>query len=427
MPASDSRVLFLLICSDTKTREGERPGYDPARGICRHLGQPLADKLLQARKTLRNLLADSDEMNRDGRPLRSLPYNADLAAGPDFGTAYSGQVQAMYLPAARRYRGRFYRELAPDGPELLLGTPHHVLIVSGLYGLLTPAEPIQCYSCHVPDHPKIARQWRTGQLLTKLVVAYVQRYTIERVFDFMGDDNYRDLLDWDEIRHVARRGALHGCSNQFARENQLLSLGYVARRLLPAESATLMGTRRGDTEFVPPYNDDILFRTTLRQTSPSPQSRADSGRRSHEDNIVRMRINVRRMLECVTGQREPEYGFPFGCENSSVNSLLTEGCEARWRKSIGCETRLYMMTTRFPRQSGTPWGGSMRPWRRGCWGITRAAWICSAWRALTRSCRILAKPLPLLLQPHPRWRSCDIARRWPFRSGVAAGLGGGRG
>ena len=71
-----------------------------------------------------------------------------------------------------------------EGKEKLLRSQHHVLILSGLYGLVTPTEPIQLYSCPIEEGLKIQEIWKKHNSLTRILVEYIKINKIKRVFDF---------------------------------------------------------------------------------------------------------------------------------------------------------------------------------------------------------------------------------------------------
>jgi len=247
-----SKVLMLAICSNHKVESSDIVPYQSTWRVAEFAPGQLADKLYTARRRVRDLIT-SDKVARDGKLLRDMPFNSNLMNGPDFeGTDANGS----YLPALQRYDGRFYRELGntKERGSRSLRIKHHLLIVSGLYGLLTPTEQIQCYSCHVPDHPDIARTWVQKvktDLLTSLIVAYINHFGIVRVFDFMAVDAYRNMVSWEMIRHAVRGNVLHCYSQQFAGPALLPSLGHLANRLLMAPETNLLAIKPHDTGKVP--------------------------------------------------------------------------------------------------------------------------------------------------------------------------------
>ena len=248
-----------------------------------------------------------------------LPYNGSLVEGPDFqlkGITKCG----MYLPAAKRYRGRFYVALGPDGPSLLTDTLHHVLIISGLYGLLTPSELIQCYSCNVSDHPTIAKRWREDDRLTGVLVAYIQTFGITKVFDFMAVDAYRSLISWGDVRHATKGNVLHCFSRQFAGDALLPSLGTLARKLLARPESDLLSIKAEDSEKI--LDDEILFLPfpIPGKSDVTYEMRKQMVRLTDADKIGRMRRNINKILACALGPDDASYGF-----GERVKKLRTHG------------------------------------------------------------------------------------------------------
>ena len=150
--------LILTICSNHKNDGGDT--YDVnARKIADLLPKKMADILYNTRQSAYNHIVESGA-KRDDTPLTEMQYNKGLVEGPDITNITSGAKMGKYLPARERYTGRFYAKFKYDGSGDQ--TPHlsgencddHLLIVSGLYGVLTPTEPIQQYSCNVQDQPE---------------------------------------------------------------------------------------------------------------------------------------------------------------------------------------------------------------------------------------------------------------------------------
>lgn len=141
MPYSPlSKVLFVSICSLTKAG-GDDHEYDGGEAIASGLAPRLAGKLLRRRERVRNLVRETSEATWQGVALPELEYNRRLEWGPDFG----GGCTARYRPAVERYDGRFFLGLGVDRADALRASRHHLLLLSGLYGVLRPFEPIQLY------------------------------------------------------------------------------------------------------------------------------------------------------------------------------------------------------------------------------------------------------------------------------------------
>lgn len=294
-----SSILFLTICSNRKLPSSKEVDYIPAWGISEFTSKRLVDQLYAARRRVRRL-ATSDRVTRDGKPLCDLPYNQHLIDGVDLG----GEIrQASYLPAIQRYDGRFFRELgtSEDRSKLARKIKHHLLIISGLYGVLTPTEPIQCYSCHVPDHDLIAGYWTQkiqSDLLTAILMDYIKHFKIKVVFDLMAVDAYRNLISWEMMRHAVRGNLLHCYSQQFAGPALLPSLGSMARKLLVAPETHLLQIKPYDTFHVP--SDEIVFLPVPIPEPPLAREIDDQKElASLADEIGRMRRNIIRILDAA--------------------------------------------------------------------------------------------------------------------------------
>jgi hypothetical protein len=303
-----SRVLLLTICSNHKLESNEVVAYKPSWRLSEFLGERARWGLYSARRHVRDLIT-SDRVSRHGKLLRDLPFNQFLMDGPDFG---NNTGRGSYLSALVRYNGRFYRELgnAADRQELSLRIKHHLLIVSGLYGVLTPTEQIQCYSCHVPDHPDIARAWREAiqaDLTTTIITDYIRRFKIERVFDFMAADAYRNLVSWEMVRHAVNGNVLHCFSSQHAGPALLPSLGLLAKQFLTATEADLLSIQAHEKIDVP--NDTVHFLPVPIPEPPLARELAAQAKiATLADSIGRMRRNLIKIVY-VAAKRRPTNPF----------------------------------------------------------------------------------------------------------------------
>ena len=146
--------------------------------------------------------------------------------------------------------------MASDGgrpSDLVRSSPHHLLIVSGLYGLLCSNEPIQRYSLNISDHPSLREVWVRNDALTALLLSYCRKHGIMRVFDLCGCESYRSLVRWDRVMRELPCGVLHAFSRLNAGGACLPALGNLARNLLRTtedELLTMPGSylRVGDEE-----------------------------------------------------------------------------------------------------------------------------------------------------------------------------------
>jgi len=231
-------VLILAICSNHKQPQGDW-GYDP-RGSLADILPQRGEGLMTRRQEIFRLIKTEKIAGQD-RLLREMPYNVQLEQGPDFG----GMATRQYVPAILRYEGRFFVELGADRLKRAQESTQHLLIMSGLYGLLTPMENIQIYSCHVLHHPHIAEVWGDRRGLTALLFSYVRHYKIGRILDLTAERAYRCLIDWS----LAPQGVdvLHAFGEQNAGAGSLPALGQLAQAWLGESERSLLGLRDGQS------------------------------------------------------------------------------------------------------------------------------------------------------------------------------------
>ena len=263
-------ILFLCCGSNRKLAGGER-AYRPT------LSMPLAiadrgRELLHARqRVFQHISAGARSIQ--GTRLRDLPYNGQLVLGPDLG----GKATGTYMPATRRYCGRFYQELDPNGLGTLNESHHHWLIVSPLYGLVLAGEQIQRYSCYTLDDKQIPATWTQGWLLTSLLIAYVNQHRVKVIVDLLADPSFRELFNWDRVHRRVR--ILRAFGEQNAGPGLLPAFGFLARhqwaamptkQLLAIDEAKTFRTDYEDvvltTELYPPAG--FLQPSPPKETTP---------------------------------------------------------------------------------------------------------------------------------------------------------------
>jgi hypothetical protein len=152
--------------------------------------------------------------------------NRELVFGPDLGGETHGQP--IYLPAYKRYSGRFFTHLESVSPHFWQESQFpkvEILLLSGLYGLLFWDELIQSYDCHLNDYVKrpsgrkpIIEVW--SKVLTEALCELVQTRAADPelgrfhfVYDLLSESGYQDAIDWKrfaqcgvEIRHRLFQG-----------------------------------------------------------------------------------------------------------------------------------------------------------------------------------------------------------------------------
>ena len=223
----DSKVLFLSICSLHK-KKGGTSEYAGQESITSRLSPTLAASLLKKREEVRNLIWSGD-VSWGGIDTAELEYNNNLAPGADFG----GNAEwAEYLPAISRYSGRFYLALGAEGKRKLIESRHHALFISGLYGLVTPTEPIQLYSCPLEGESVIQKAWVTKHLLTEVFIDYIIRNQVTRIFDLTARNDYRNMIDWAYLKEKTGVSVLHCFTKMSAYDYALIEFGNLLREEL---------------------------------------------------------------------------------------------------------------------------------------------------------------------------------------------------
>ncbi len=271
MSEEDSRVryspkdgiLIVGICSRTKDSSPGEPGYPADSGIARFLSEGKSEFLRLKRNELKHDLKDI--LWGKTKFVSELAMNRNLVDGPDF----AGNEEGRYLPALQRYQGKFYFQ-GLGGPvearRAVYGSGHHFLILSGLYGLVTPDEPIQLYTCPVEiESVEVQTFWRKIDGLTRILIEYIERTDIQRVFDLTARSIYRDLINWEMVREQTRVEVLHCFSEEAAGDAALGDYGRFAREYLFPKAEEELLNITPDTPFV---TDNGTFFFSSRATPP---------------------------------------------------------------------------------------------------------------------------------------------------------------
>ncbi len=295
MKGQAREVLMIIVCCNNK-KSGGVPIYDRESSILNMLQPEDADELLRARGQVFDWIFKGGK-TCSGETMSDLPRNQALVKGPDFG----GKADdAKYLMAAERYQGAFYSELGVQGPTLLTEGTASVLILSGLYGVLRPAESIQDYVCHFNDHPAIRETLTRRDLLTRAVIDFIRANDIRIVLDFTALHSYRYLLDWDLIAREVQDGVLHLFGEQTTGVELLIPLGSLAGCLLKSSPEELQALHPG--KFLESPTDRIYLHSGGRVPGElSLQLRDELGLFESCHELVGMVRFVRRVLD----QRDP--------------------------------------------------------------------------------------------------------------------------
>lgn len=224
--------LLIAICSFGKNQGGS-PGYATRGSVIESLeaedGRSLLDrrnKIFQMFKKGEILFDHSDE--------REHAYNEHFVCGPDLGGA---EISATYLPAVKRYNGRFYRNLDLGSRDRLLDPSIRTLIISGLYGFLEPSECIQCYSIPVEWGNNVQQAWCQDDLLTRILISYLRKHKVTHIFEMTAREDYRTLIDWHRVKDVTGIQIRHCFARDGAGERALEFLGKYIGGLPPDQVA----------------------------------------------------------------------------------------------------------------------------------------------------------------------------------------------
>lgn len=288
-------VLMIIVCCNNK-KSGGTTGYDRESSIVSVLQPEVADELVGARSRIFDWISKGGQTS-SGETMCLLPRNQGLLKGPDFG----GEAgDAKYLMAAERYQGAFYSELGVQGSALLTEGPASVLILSGLYGVLRPTEPIQDHVCHFNDHPAIRETLTHKDLLTRTIVDFIRSRGIRTVLDFTALHSYRYLLDWDLIAQEADGGVLHLFGENTTGVELLVPLGALAGCLLRGSPVDLRFLKPG--QFLDAPTDRIYVHGRGRVPAElSPKLRDELMLFESCNEVVGMARFIRRLLD----QRDP--------------------------------------------------------------------------------------------------------------------------
>ncbi len=332
--AEQRKVLFVTICSNNK-KTGGSAGYDRSRSIAACLDASLGAELLDGRARVLEVIKKGGK-TRDGKRIADLSRNRTLVKGPDLG---GDSENGRYLPAEQRYRGSFYSQLGSDAHPLLSAGPASAVILSGLYGVLLPDEPIQDYSCHLNDHPSIRNVWSGSNLATEVLLRLVRNQGIEKIIDFTALHSYRYLLDWCRIRASVPGGVLHLFGEQTRGESLLTPLGALARSLLVERTEQEL-LRLENGQFLKTETERIYCHSGDHPPQKLPQGLQDEVNLFDAcDEVVRMARDVRRQLHALDPAFEDK-GMPSRIDRlAAERGIPSEVAQAmkdimKWRNEI---------------------------------------------------------------------------------------------
>ena len=274
-PTASSRAkrdVLFISCAAHKRTDSERD-HPRADGMEHAVSdKDVGGLLVQTRARILTLIqqgriegTELKEGNRAGRP-----QNQQLIVGPDLGGVLN---RPKYLPAYWRYMGRSYQATEEEWASFFARHPADrpdVVIMSGLYGLVTSDEYIQNYDCHITDTDtatgQIVRDYWKG-IMTDALISHLewlegQGWEIGRVFDLLSERSYQDAVEWQRI--YPRWAVRHRIFEKWAGRDALENMGIWIRDMIvnPAALAAVEAdTFYDNPNFLKP--DRIAFEKRL--------------------------------------------------------------------------------------------------------------------------------------------------------------------
>ncbi|RPJ60715.1 MAG: peroxide stress protein YaaA [Acidobacteria bacterium] len=345
MKGQTREVLMIIVCCNNKKSGGVR-SYDGESSILDTLETGVGEELRRARGQVFDWISKGGKTS-SGEAMSDLPRNQALVKGPDLG----GEADdGKYLMAAERYQGAFFSELGVQGPTLLTDGSASVLILSGLYGVLKPAEPIQDYVCHFNDHPTIRETLTHKELLSRAVIDVIRASGAKTILDFTALHSYRYLLDWDLIAREVKDGVFHLFGEQTTGVELLIPLGVLAGRLLQSSPADLRLLQ--PCKFLETPTDRVYLHSggrVPRDLSPQLRDELELFESCHE--LVGMVRFIRRVLDQLDpGSEDREVALRLaalehqGVMSSDVAHAIND--TVRWCKHV--ETQFTFTAQQIP-------------------------------------------------------------------------------
>jgi len=165
----DSKILIITLDCFRKKKGGVND-YDVSSSIRSEVPE-YADWISETRQKIFYKLKNCG-IKWEGY-LEEIHLNDNLKNGMDFG---GDDKNVLYIPAIERYDGDFFTGLGDEGRKNLQASHHHFLIISGLYGILRPYEPIQHYACQFGDKNSAFHEWANRKNnITKIITSYVKK------------------------------------------------------------------------------------------------------------------------------------------------------------------------------------------------------------------------------------------------------------
>ena len=284
--------LFLLPCSNTK-EEGGTCVYNTTSSTLKYLSENIANKIYDGRRNCYNIIK-THQITRFGHRISDDDYNKHLIEGRDISIIALETEEASYLPAIQRYAGRIYSALGKERLQLANQTESHILIISGLYGILKPDELIQLYSLNVNDSPEIWRNWTRNDIITSALLEYIKKNNIMHLANLLSVRSYSQLINWDRLGKTDQLKIYHPFSTQFTGDTFHPVLGKYLRTFLQMK----------ELELIKLFNEGVIREKSLVDLFIEPSLNPDnkdllveSNEYTMLDQILRMEYNIRMIME----------------------------------------------------------------------------------------------------------------------------------
>ncbi|MFO7980935.1 MAG: peroxide stress protein YaaA, partial [Candidatus Aminicenantes bacterium] len=205
-----ANALILISCSDEKSTHQET--HFKKSTLQNYFTKRNVSNLLERRKSIKNHIQSKRvfDLLIKGEDRSERESNRMLSDGPDFN---GSENEPGYLPAYKRYYGRFFNKLKTKHYQTAEKLGYKILILSGLYGFVTPFDSIQNYNCHITDTiinddssdstNSLQKFW--VETLTGLIQDFVNKNNISFILDLLSEESYQKSIDWKRIQKVQIR------------------------------------------------------------------------------------------------------------------------------------------------------------------------------------------------------------------------------
>jgi hypothetical protein len=272
--------------------------------------------------------------------LKDSYFNQALTPGEDFG-GDAAEPGVSYMPAIERYNGDFYVGLGEEGKQRLLSSGYHILILSGLYGLVCPLEPVQMYDCILDEHNPNFDTWKLDSCLTRVLANYIRKYNIRRIFEFTSIHDYRNVIDWGSLKHTTNSVEVFHCFYKHADGPKgLRTLGqFVKNVFLNLSEEQLLQIEPGsECEHV--IFSDQSIRTNKAEKLPLPDDWGTLNFDAIPDEDVRRQL-ADTEEQLVTLYRSPK---TYSDAGSSIWLGYTKGLEKMLHNEVARRLRAYVFS-----------------------------------------------------------------------------------